>query len=419
MIKKFIKFGGKNPVWIPFILYTIFILIVIFVVKVILKNPSDFLMLDDGYYTIGKKFYEGKMSLINSGRPLALPLLFSSYNLFPDVVQPFVRLSVTMVFVFININLIYKIFSNISNNEEIFIGLLIALFNPVNIHFTIKSTPEVYITTFFLLVVYWYYKLINYKSWNYFFLIALSIIISIFFKPVLFIIPIFLLIFNFIFKIKKLNLKTSLLIILSIIFLIVNNRISYIEDKQYYNGLSYGALNIIGATFLPRVMFNTGRFSLDAYDDVLQNNPGKSNVEQVRKLFEDWSREYREKNPVFSESNMVMHFIIDNKFEFVLSKILNVFFFTSLASNMAETLMNFGISCLLIIFSFLGLRKKMKVNKELCCLIIFCLIGYFSIHFIAFGYARYSLPFMFLLTPFTGTIIYNFFIKEKAAVENS
>ncbi len=404
ILYKFIDTGTNHTVVFAFLLYLIMMTILVATLKLIFNYDSSLFLIDDGYYTSGKLFFEGKSSVLHIGRGPGLPLLFSWFNFFPVSIHPFIRLALMMFFVFLNILLVYKIFINYLSSKEIFFGLLLSLFNPLHIHFTLKSTPEVYLTTFLLLIIYYYLKILKNDSWWYIVMLFLIISVSISFKPVLFLIPIFLLLHNFIFKIKYLFFKTLTLIILTFIIFIMMINLSS-TGKEAYFGLSYGGLNFIGPTFIPRAMSKTGRISLDTYDEIMNENPKNSNAVLTAEYFDDWIKNYNEKNPGAKESELIFDYIKDNFNEFVFSKFLNIFFFSSLASNFTETLINFIISNIIIIISFIYLKEKIINNKIELYVVIASLMGYFTVFLITFGYARYSIPFMFIFSIFSGCFI--------------
>jgi len=404
LLDKFLKEGEKHPVRMIFLLYTASMIIFVLIIKMLFKYDSEFFLTDDGYYTYSKLFMSGNFSLLYAGRGPGIPLLFSWFHIFPEYLHAYLRLGVTMSFVFLNIYLAKKIFDNYFTEREVFIGLIVSVFNPIHIHFTVKSTPEVYILSFFLLLILLYGKLAENNSLLIVLYLFLTAGISLFFKPVLFFVPFLMFLYAVFLKEKKLYLKTFLLAFLTFVVFIWSLNLTA-APKGTYGGVSYGGLNFIGPTFIPRAMLKTGRFSLDANASSLTNNPDKSVAALTMKYHDEWMKNYLSKNPDAEERDILIDYIKENFGEFVISKLLNIVFFVSLASNVPESVFNLFLSGMLLVIFFRVIKEKIKIRKKEFYIFIFTLSGYLLVYLLTFGYARYSIPFIFVISVFSGVLI--------------
>ncbi|MBI5403542.1 MAG: glycosyltransferase family 39 protein [Ignavibacteriae bacterium] len=404
LFDKLLAKGEENPVWVVFLLYVALMVFLVIFIKFFLKYDSAFFLTDDGYYVYAKLFWKGDFSLLHAGRGPGIPLLFSGFSFFPESCHAYFRLTVTISFVLFNIYLTKEIFRKYLNGRELFIGLLISVFNPLHIHFTIKSTPEVYILTFLLLIILFYRKLSENPKWVLVLFLILITSVSFFFKPVLFFVPFMLLIHSFIFKSKNLRLKTLILSLLTFLSFLWSLDLTAAK-KGTYGGVSYGGLNFIGPTFIPRAMLNTGRFSLDAKEKDFLNNSKNSVAVMTVKYHEEWMNSYLKNNPEAEEKEVIIDFIKDNFGEFVVSKVLNILFFTSLASNIPETFINLFLNGFLVVMSITVMKKKYKEKDEGIFLIISGLSGYVLMYLLTFGYARYSIPFIFIISVYSGVTV--------------
>ena len=74
-------------------------------------NMKSLLLLDDGYYNLAGKLFYGD-SILHSRLSFGMPVLFSSLYFFPETLQPFIRLIITLLFSTGIIVLTYKIAEN-------------------------------------------------------------------------------------------------------------------------------------------------------------------------------------------------------------------------------------------------------------------------------------------------------------------
>ncbi len=152
----------KHTVLTLFILHAFFIALSVLALHLFFKVNQQLFLTDDGYYAKGKLFSENKSlsSLFDYTyrRGPVLPLLFSILNLSPSDLHPYLRIALTLIFTLGNLYIAFKLFVSFMSNKAIFYGLFISLFNPLYIHWTLKSTPEVYLTFFMCLIIFGYIR---------------------------------------------------------------------------------------------------------------------------------------------------------------------------------------------------------------------------------------------------------------------
>jgi hypothetical protein len=411
-VKNIFDFLSHSPVNSVFLLYSVFFIIIICILVFLIHKPMDFFLKDDGYYTLGKLFFDGKISLAHQYRGPGFLLLFASFNYFPEYMHPYLRLIVTFAFIYANLLIASNLFDNILTRKQIFIGLLISVFNPVFIHFTIKSTPEIYLILFLGLIILFYKKFVNELKIKNFVVVLFVVVIATFFKPVFFIIPA-LLFFHCIImgKFKKLIIS---LIIFIIVALAAN--ISFSKYTKFYgkNSKSYGIEDVLVPTFIPVAIMKTGELNMGTKVETLQSNQDQSNYLIGFEYFKNWLSKYYQENEDSSEIKLVYYFIKENYLMFFFVKIISPVMFISFASSTEETILCFFINIIFIYLSIVSIKRVFKKYKSDILIILFSLLGYAFVFFLSFSYIRYSVPFMFYFSIFIG-ILYK---SDNNRIEN-
>ncbi len=399
--------SGFNSV---FYLYSVFmILFTVFYVFVLQKNP-DFFITDDGYYTIGKLFYQGKSTLLHQSRGPGLYLLFSAFNIFPEVLHPYLRIAVTMITTYGILYFASRIFSGILNREQLFWGLFISVFNPLYIHFTIKNTPEVY-TAFFLGAIILSYKLfIETAELRYALLAALSILLGMTVKPVFFLIPAAMIVHVIMYK----KSARELISVLLILFVALSSYFAFQSLTRQKDGenFSYGFTDIMSRVYIYDAMLESGEINLGTTEELLATSNEKSNYIICDNYFKEWLKEYRKSNPDGTEPEIALNFTKDNLFRSVLLRVTSPVLFISLTSNSFETYLLLAVNSFLVITTLISIKRIYKNQKPATDIILFTLAGYFLVFFLTLSYARYSMPFMSYFLVFNGVFI-NGIIKNR------
>ncbi|MCE1165485.1 MAG: hypothetical protein LWX07_08810, partial [Bacteroidetes bacterium] len=103
MLKKLYNRCVDSGYYSVFIVYAIIVILFAAVFIFVFHKDPVFFLTDDGYYVVGKLFYEGKYTLLHQSRGPGLYLLFSTFNIFPDIVHPYLRILVTLAVTFGNL----------------------------------------------------------------------------------------------------------------------------------------------------------------------------------------------------------------------------------------------------------------------------------------------------------------------------
>lgn len=411
--KYYKKAAGKSAFYVS-LQYAVFMLLFFVFYVYLLKRNPDFFLTDDGYYACGKAFYEGRIGFLNQSRGPALYLIFSAINFFPDSLHPLLRVLLTIAVMTGNIFIASKIFSKMLDKKQLFWGLMISVFNPLTIHFTIKNTPEVYLVLIMGLIILFYRKFNETVRYKYLFYSALSILAGMVFKPVFFLIPFFMLMHN-IFIIKRRKSYPAILLVITV------SMASYFMFQSftkinYETTYSYGFRDILSRVYLFDAMSMTGEINLGAHEEMLKTGSQKSNYILCDELLENWLKEYKEANPDKQETAIALDFTLDHFGKSILLRATSPVLFISLTSNTAETVIYLILHTALIILSVNCIRKIYAKFRNEISGIIYVLLGYTAVFILTLSYARYSIPFLFYFLVFTGIFfskVINRFSTEK------
>lgn len=394
----------KRPVATLFAIHCVVVFSLVILVKSILHLPYDFLLWDDGYYETGKNFYNGA-SLLHQYRNPGIPLLLSILNIFPGVIQPFLRLIITQFFTLLSIYFGFKIFTNILNPKAVVWGLIIALFNPLYLWWAcIRSSPEVYLTTFLGAIIFFLMKLDNKWDLKSIMILTILIIVSLLFKPVLIFIPLAVGCLYFLHKKYKIGAKYFL------VFIICAVPFKWMSDISKPPGdYSYGVKSFMVDPLLTQSVLDSGKFGY-----YIGGGPVSLHHSQgINLKVSDWIIKYREKNNnSYSTLQTCVDFIKDNPGVFVLSKILSPVYFISIADTTRKSLVNLIINSVVLIFAIQSIRILKKNHSEQVILILCVFLGHYFIYFLIQSCARYYIPISFYFSIFAGLSVTNLLSKN-------
>lgn len=408
---------------------TIFLLLVIHAIVILLIltgliltgiDYKELILRDDGYYNIAKNFVHGDSSLFHKFREPLLPLIFSILFIFPDSLHPFIRLLITLIFSLGVIIITYKITKDYLKIKQFFWGSLLFILNPVYIHWTFKSAPEIYLCFLLGLFIYNILRYIKTKKIGYILCALLSFFLSFFIKPVFLFIPILMFIFGLIF------IKSKKIIIVSIICLILGF-VGY-KTQDRITKINYG-LNIpkierkydyVHKVFLISQSYWTDyvvktkqlRFSfINKYTIAYKDD--KSLEEYTKGWIDDFYKKYPDKGLIF----MNLYFIYKEPLLVLQKLILSPFFYFSMSSRTYETFIKLFVSIVSLILSIIGIKKifnviKWQGRKEIL-LILSIVLGYIILHLVSGCHNRYSLPVLPYLYVWGGVTFLRFKSKKK------
>lgn len=396
LLNRLKKHFFDHPVISLFVAHTLLILLFVIFIMNYSRLPGNFLLIDDGYYLIGKNFFEGNSSLSHQFRGPGIPLLLSSLNFFPAAVHPYLRLLITQLITLLNIYLGFKIFSNFFSKNAVIMGSLIALFNPLYIWWAcVRSSPEIYITAFLGLVIIASLKLLGKSKSLYFSFLIVLIPTSLLFKPVLFLIPLFLLIYFFLYKRYKLLFAALFLFLVCIFSLKI-----VIDYTRPVNGFAYGDNVIMFDAFFTESVLKSGK--LGFYQGGGEKAEENSNTQYIYSNINRWTAEYIAKYHTTDPFKMNVEFIKEKAGIVFLSKLLNPIYFISFADSTTKTIFNFVINIVILSMAFMGFKKIRKEYNQQINLLLFIFIGYYSVYFLTTSIARYFIPLLFYISIFAG-----------------
>lgn len=409
-----------SPVYKIFVIQTAVIFGLYFLMRFFLDVGADsFSWKDDGYFRMGYELYFGLNPI--SGRVLGplLGIIYTPVFIFPDYLYPVARLLIAQIFTLGNLIFVFLILSRvfIESNERkinyIYFGLLGFALNPLYVYFTLKPTPELYITFFLLGTLFFSLKYLSEYRMIYIFLCIVFYGLSIFIKPVLCLIPaLFFLYFLFKRKIK-----------LSLVFLIVNifnlvffySYIKFTEAKHDEKSINYSNIDYayINYTYLVRDIIQTRDFSTGTKIES-GNREEQRNTIAVKEL-----KEFVLENGENGFLKRNINFIKKETAWFVVARILSPLFFFSLYSTTKYTVLFLFLNLFIILTGLTGMKKTVKENdsKDLVEFILITLIGYIMIFMLTYSYVRYAVPVVSVLSAFSCIAFYHYYMEKKIKKE--
>lgn len=373
-----------------------------------LHLPAYFFLMGDsfgGAYEIGKSFFEGKGSVLHQWAPPGIPVVLSLLNFFPEIIHPYLRILISEILTILNMYLAFKIYSKILSQKAIICGLIVSLFNPLYIWWVcLRAGPDIYIAVFLGLIIYSTLNLINNKITFHLYILLFTIPISLLFKPVLFLIPLFLILYFFINKKYKLSLASTFILIISIFSLKITMDVS-----NPVKGPTYAPTTFMIDPIFTDVLFHTGKFGY--YNEDMPEET--QNPQSYLYKFDKTLKEYNSKDYSDSEISIIMHYASENIGYLLLSKLLNPLYFISVSNTTQKTLFLLVLNSAILSLSILNLKRLKKYFPEQISKITFVFLGYYFVFFLVHSCARYSIPLLFYISVFSGVSIYNWIGKIK------
>lgn len=386
------------------------------------KDYQYLLLIDDGYYDLGKAFTNGEQ-ISNRFLGPVLPLIYSVLFIFPYSLHPFLRLMISFIFSIGVIIILYQISKKYISEKQFFWGSLLFILNPIYNHWIVKSVPEIFLAFFlgvfiFTFVNYYITKQIK------FIIIALFIFsMSVYLKPSFLVIPFVLIIISLFLKSKRIIIASLLLIILSTSNYIVFNKFtSYKYDNEIAKSdrRIYGVGSLIYDSFWTDYVLKTKQFhkgTIKKYNAPKGKNnkyPFGGSIDDIEnQTSKKWIKNFFSKYPNSNYLFMNLYFVYSKPLLVLQKILLSPLFYFSMSPTLKETLLSLIISFFSIFLSFLGLKtilKNSRVKYEIL-LILSIIFGYILLHLLTHAYSRYSLPVLPYLYIWGGIAILR--IKEK------
>lgn len=410
--------------WIVSILHIITILSLL-LITILGKGDYNYILLeDDGYYDIAKGILQGR-SPINNDVGLGLPLIYTIIHLFPTYLHPFIQLLLSIIASLGVIAISLKIAGKYLSKTESLIGALIFIFNPVYFHWTFKNRPEIYLALLFGIFIYCLIEYSKSKRIKWLIYAFIAFAISIFIKPTFLFIPLFIFFWSIFSKKKHVIIASALLLISSFLLYALYDGITGNKSKNGTRKLvhTYGKTHLIYDTYWTNYVIKTRQFrkqSIKRYENPPNfkkffNAKEAENYNLSYPFGAQWIKEYCNKNPNANYFEMNLSFIQDKPGLFLQKFLLSPFFFLGMSAREGETFCKLGYSLIAIIISVIGIKKLLRLNREFrhdILIIIYCIFGYASLHFVLHAMNRYSLPILPYLTIWSGKYIGNL-LKDK------
>lgn len=371
---------------------------------------KELLIRDDGYYNIAKGFIHGDASLFHRFRGPLLPLLFSSMFIFPEALHPFIRLIITLLTSLGIIIILYEITKNYLNTKQFFWGSLLFILNPVYIHWTFKSAPEIYLCFLLGLFIYFILQYYETSKMKYILYGLLVYFLSFFIKPVFLFIPIFMFIFGLLAKSKNIVIVSVIFCVIGIGGYKIQGNITAINYNENIPKSERGCdiiykTYLISESFLTDYMIKTKQFRFQFINEyTIPYKDNKSYVEYTKYWIEQFYNKYPNNGLVF----MNLYFIYTEPLLVLQKLAVSPFLYFSMSSRTYETFVKLFISIIFIILSIIGVKKifvatKPQEHKEIL-LILSIVLGYIALHLVSGSHNRYSLPILPYLYVWGGAV---------------
>jgi len=395
------------------------IIVIVMIAKFRGYDFKELLMSDDGYILLSKKLYNGE-SIMTSILGPGIPIIYYAINFFPESLQPFIRLFISLLFSTGIIIIVHYSILPYLNKKKIFIGSLFFIFNPVYVQWTIKNCPEIFVGFFLALFIFFLLKTIRTNKLLYFILTSFVLFISFFIKPVFLLVPLPLIIYYILLRDKR-------LIIFSIVLLIVGGLgfYTYNLNAPKWNSkdnpelrYSYGQHANIAHTLWINYVIKTKQFYKNSirpyvvYDDLENYFPDKhiwlyegfNGETEFQYAIERYAAYYYKENPQGTAIGMDINFILDYPGLFLQKLIFSPFFFLGISAH--GTIIKLIYNLFFITIGIVSLMKCIKTrNKKEILSIITVVIGYSLVYLTLYSYDRYSLPILPWLIVWSGYYI--------------
>jgi hypothetical protein len=349
----------------------------------------------DSYYEIAQQFANGD-TLMHKFRGPILPLIFSVLFVFPQSVQPLIRLLISLGFSIGTILLLFYITKNFLSDKEFLYGSLIFILNPVYIHWIIKPYPEICLAFLLGLFIFYITKYLNTHRTKYVLCAVLVFTISFFIKPVFIFIPVLLFIAAIFIKSKKIGATTIILIFSGIIAYVAEDNFTEIKYKQDVNKCDrkYEYINqtlLIFNTYWVDYVVRTKQFYKPTIHQYrIAYREGKSLDDYTY----DWIKKFYQKYPEGNLIFMNLYFIYSEPLLVLQKLLMSPLFYFAMSARQIETYAKLVFSIFSVVLAIIGLKALFKnsKNKNGMILIISIIIGYISLHLATHAVNRYSVP---------------------------
>ena len=404
----------QKPTWCILTLIIVNICSIGALLIVVILSGTDYhelLLRDDGYYNIAKSFVHGG-NLMHRFRGPVLPLIFSTLFLFPDKWHSILRLVISLMVSIAVICISYQIAKNYLNLRQFLIGGLLFILNPIYIHWTFKSSPEIYLSLclgLFILNILKYYKWHKIKCLIY---ATVAFVISFFIKPTFLFIPIVMLIAACIWvKSKEIIVVSFLYIVMGIVSFVACDKFTQIKyepsTKLIQRKYAYvHKIFLITDSFWTDYVLKTRQFhkgTVHRYK--IPYKEGKSLYECKYEWLEHFFRKYPDANLLFTN----LYFIYDKPWLVVQKLLVSPIFYFSMSARTYETFLKLIFNAIALFFVMWGIKilyRQKYVRKELT-LILSIVAGYIILHLLTHAMNRYALPILPYLFVFGGVSLAN------------
>lgn len=404
-IRLFLKTADKFPVLLLWLLVSTVVLGILAALLIKVKYPAALLLMDDGYYNIARGIYEGSISIWHQRRYPGQPLLFTVIHFFPEYLHLLIRIYLTLLALAGSIYFSRRILGNKVTNRNFFIIGLLVFCNPLMIHWSIKSAPEPFLTFFLGAIILASIQQTKSPSLLNHIILTVTILAAIAFKPVFFLIPVFLSVYYLFKRIKPLylaNITIACMVIASFVMLKSGTR-PQVAAAEYD---SYGTNDLLATSYIVKSILETGQYYYGSDNPAVENVMPETSVSyQVSKGYNEYREEFFSNYPNASENEYVYAYIRDNFGYWVLSKLLNPIMFFTFTFTPKQAMLGAVITTIILVFSFVQLKKFLFNQRGETEVFLVILLAFSSVYFMTFSFARYSFPVIFYLSMYAWTII--------------
>lgn len=413
------------------ILLNIFVIVgIVGAAKIMGGDLESLLFKDDGYLSNSKILFSGNSifpTVLGSG----LSYIYYPIFYFPDSIQPYLRLFISIIFSSGIIVIINSVFRKYFKKEEIFIGSLFFIINPIYIQWTIKSCPEIFLGFFLSLFIYFFIRIIKSYSTFDFILLSLVLYLSFFIKPVFLFIPPSLILIYILLKQKRLILLSTILMIIAIFgfysYKLLTPKIDQNDRLKASWNVRYGQSQLITNTLWINWVVKTRQFYKPSDDkpykipsDLKNYFPQKQlwlyeNVNPSAQLEDAGGKYIAVYYNNHKDGNIIglnLKFISEYPLMFLQKIILSPLFFISMAGSGVFVKLFYNL-----FFLSLGLigmvqfkNSKYKIDMLTIAAVI---LGYSSLYILTHSIDRYSLPILPWVIIWSGVPLMHIYNKFK------
>lgn len=391
-----------------FYLLLMYLLLTFLIVKG--HDYRDYLLRDDGYYSIAGNFAKG---IFNSGSVIGpgLPLIYTPIHFFNESWHPFVRLLISQLAVLMILFIVSKLTEKYLNNVQLFLGLIMIIIHPVFIQWTFRTSVDLFLSVFLGIFLLYFLKYLDSDKVLHIIISFSAFVYGIFLRPSFIFIPLILILTSIILlRKKRIAVISIILFVISVIGYLTNNL--YLQSNVGSQELkleSGRSITVIYSFILTETILETGQFhkgTIDNYHIQYSNEDLKEwdkGVDYLDFKVSGFVKEYRTKYPDRSFMHMIWHYVKEHPGVAFAKVLFGPAYFFALSSR---ELLSYVLLMFFIIYSILvllSLKQILQNNGNVEYFIIFfsVLFGYFLLHWVTHAYSRYSLvvlPYLFIWT---------------------